>query len=152
LNAANQSELQLQSDSILYDGTMQPSGCLLFRKIGYSGLQDYLNCENDADQNVARIVLGSYAHNVINIIMNVLQQSEKTSTATGTSKETTLWMIGHAIYLPAVALGIATILECADKNLLLTTNTVEAEGYVIDNIHNSSVQLLQRPQGSLLQN
>jgi hypothetical protein len=46
----------------------------------------------------------------------------------------TLCFIGHAIYLPAAALGVSSLIGCeqTEMDVILTTNTREAEGYVLD--------------------
>jgi Histidine phosphatase superfamily (branch 1) len=126
---------------VLYDGTMQPDGSKLFRKLGYAPLKDYLDAADDEDRQVAQTVLGAYAHNVANVMMEAVQNTSQTF-----RNGTTLWMVGHAIYLPAAALGVASILECNDdgKDLILSTNTAEAEGYLID-VSKKSVSSLIRP-------
>jgi hypothetical protein len=45
-----------------------------------------------------------------------------------------LCFIGHAIYLPAAALGVSSLIGCeqTEMDVILTTNTREAEGYVLD--------------------
>jgi hypothetical protein len=53
---------------------------------------------------------------------------------------------GHAIYLPAAALAVASLADC-DKDaieILLSTSTQEAEGYLID-LETSKIQYLARP-------
>jgi broad specificity phosphatase PhoE len=130
-------------DPILYDGTMQPAGSKLFQKIGYAPLNDYLNAEDDEDRKAAREVLGAYAHNVTEVIA---KSTMKDSCSVSLSQNSTLLMVGHAIYLPAVALGIASLLDCDEdsKQLILSTNTLEAQGYLIDTL-SGSVRLLVRP-------
>jgi hypothetical protein len=126
---------------VLYDGAMQPEGSKLFRKLGYAPLQDYLDAEDDHDREVAQTVLGAYAHNVATAMMDAVIDTPETFL-----DGTTLWMVGHAIYLPGAALGVASLLECNEdgKDLILSTNTVEAEGYLID-VSGRSVSSLNRP-------
>lgn len=126
---------------VLYDGTMQPDGSKLFRKLGYAPLKEYLDAVDDDDRQVAQPVLGAYAHNVANVIMEAVQNTSQTF-----QDGTTLWIVGHAIYLPAAALGVASLLECNEdgKELILSTNTKEAEGYLID-VSGKSVSSLTRP-------
>jgi hypothetical protein len=56
----------------------------------------------------------------------------------------TLWMVGHAIYLPAAALGAASLAGCRDQEVILSSNTKEAEGYLID-LENCTVECISRP-------
>jgi hypothetical protein len=42
----------------------------------------------------------------------------------------TLWVVGHAIYLPAAA--AASVAGCRDQAVIFSSNTREAEGYLID--------------------
>jgi hypothetical protein len=146
MESAGEANIQVRNDALLYDGTMQPNGSLLFRKIGYAGLETYLNCEDDGDREVARTVLGSYAHSVAHVIRDMLEKDIAEDDHGANKNATTLWIIGHAIYLPAIALGVASILGCQEPgtNLILSTNTVEAEGYLVD-VAASTVSLLQRP-------
>ena len=44
----------------------------------------------------------------------------------------TLWVVGHAIYLPAAALRAASVAGCRDQEVILSSNANEAEGYLID--------------------
>ncbi len=134
--SAVKDNFQFLSPSILYDGTMQPEGSVLFRKIGYAPLRDYLNAPDDYDRNVARTCLGAYAHNVVGCMLNLLQEDSRQhhqNSLSSSPNGSTLWMVGHAIYLPAAALGVSTLVDCAEgQDLILSTNTVEAEGYLID--------------------
>jgi hypothetical protein len=59
--AASDASVELKSVKSLYDGAMQPDGSLLFRKLGYAPLSNYLNNPNENDQLVAKRVLGAYA-------------------------------------------------------------------------------------------
>jgi broad specificity phosphatase PhoE len=129
---------------VLYDGAMQPEGSKLFRKLGYAPLKDYLDVADEDDRGVAQTVLGAYAHNVASVMMDAVQEAPQIS-----QDGTTLWMVGHAIYLPAAALGVASLLECNEdgKNLILSTNTVEAEGYLID-VSGRSISSLTRPSST----
>lgn len=141
-------DVQLLSPSVLYHGTMQPESSILFRKIGYAPLRDYLAAPDDYDRNVARTCLGAYAHDVVSCMMDILdEESEKDDSSLLSGS--TLWMVGHAIYLPAVALGVASLIECGDQgeDIILSTNTLEAEGYLIDTT-NKNVSYLSRTTGS----
>ena len=145
--AAGEEEYQFSFPPVLYDGTMQPEGSKLFRKIGYAPLKDYLDAEGENDRQVARIVLGEYAHNVAQVMMESVRNTPKREIR---NDATTLWMVGHAIYLPSAALGVASLLHCDEsgKNVILSTNTVEAEGYLIDAL-GQSVSYLTRPSNSI---
>ena len=139
--ASHETVQDFYNPRVLYDGTMQPDGSKLFRKLGYAPLKDYLDAADDEDRQVAQSVLGAYAHHVANVMMEAVQNTTQTC-----QDGTTLWMVGHAIYLPAAALGVASLLECNEdgKDLILSTNTVEAEGYLID-VSGRSVSSLIRP-------
>ena len=137
----------LVTPEILYDGTMQPMGSELFKTIGYAPLEDYLNHPDKALRTDARKVLGAYSHAVVSTIFNEVSNKHDIDYhdgASDSSASSTLWMVGHAIYLPAVALGVASLLGCNDCEVILQCNTKEAEGYLID-VHSSSVTYISRP-------
>lgn len=143
LEEAGEKEAQIERIPVLYDGTMQPMGSQLFRKIGYAPLRNYLDNGDVQDREAAQTVLGAYAHNVtIAMAEAVAALSSRPTHDAGA----TLWIVGHAIYLPAVALGLSTLLNCdhASQELILSTDTKEAEGYLIDTSL-QSVCLLVRP-------
>jgi broad specificity phosphatase PhoE len=125
----------------LYDGTMHPKGSLIFQKIGYAPLTDYVECEDDEDREMSRKLLGLYAETVVDAMNTVLLEANPTE-----EHDFTMWMVGHAIYLPAAALGVATQLDCSESGLavILSSNTKEAEGYLID-VGNSEAVYLSRP-------
>jgi hypothetical protein len=131
----------------LYDGTMQPKGSQLFQKLGYAPLRDYLDSDDATDRQVARTLLGAYAHTAVDAILEAIEPSSSASTtATTTNGTDTLCFFGHAIYLPAAALGVASLAGC-DKDcieILLSTSTQEAEGYLID-LEASKIHYLARP-------
>ncbi|KAL7494489.1 hypothetical protein ACHAWT_005380 [Skeletonema menzelii] len=137
-------KLSLQDN--LYDGTMQPEGSRLFKKIGYAPVRSYLENENLDDAEAARIVLGNYARSSLDVMFGATSK-ERNSTATpdiGIDK--TLLFFAHAIYLPSAALCLAAALDCSDGiDFILDTNTNEAEGYCID-IDKENVSLLCRPK------
>lgn len=137
--------IELNPVSEAYDGTMQPEGSKLFAKIGYAPLSDYVeNKRDEKDRETAQRVLGSYAHNMVNFIHNHVQQQynfkgntnsdSAATTPTSTSTATTLLFVGHAIYLPAAALGVASLVGCDEvsQEMILTTVTQEGEGYLVD--------------------
>jgi hypothetical protein len=133
----------------LYDGTMQPKGSQLFQKLGYAPLRDYLDSDDATDRQVARKLLGAYAHTAVDAISEAIEPSSSASTGTaattGSARTNTLCIFGHAIYLPAAALGVAS-LAAFDKDsieILLSTSTQEAEGYLID-LETSNVNYLAR--------
>jgi hypothetical protein len=135
----------------LYDGTMQPKGSQLFQKLGYAPLRDYLDSDDATDRQVARKLLGAYAHTAVDAISEAMEASSSLSASTTagsapTTRKSTLCIFGHAIYLPAAALAVASLADC-DKNsieILLSTSTREAEGYLID-FETSKIQYLARP-------
>ena len=119
----------------LYDGTMQPEGGPLFQQLGYAPLRDYLDNPESKDRELARVLLGQYADTVIEAMSHIMEScSTKQSDPERTATDTTFWMVGHAIYLPAAALGVASILDCNPSGIetILSSNTKEAEGYLID--------------------
>jgi hypothetical protein len=114
----------------LYDGVMQPDGSKLFRKIGYAPLRKYVDNDDNDDRIVARDVLGTYAHTVANVLLDAV----KGSNTCAENANSTLCFVGHAIYLPSAALHVAILAGCdtASQDVILSTNTREAEGYLID--------------------
>ena len=136
-------KVQIQPVQGLYDGSVQPEGSQLFRKIGYAPLNDYVNSEHVADREASRKVLGSYAYFAMKSILDALVMDE--TVVEKNSKQKTLWLVGHAIYLPAAALGIAYIAKCdeASTNMILSTSTLEAEGFLID-LEQSTANYLSR--------
>lgn len=137
----------------LYDGTMQPEGSRLFQLIGYAALRDYLENPNEEDRNAALDVLGSYAKVALEGIFNsggrgTTDKGEVVGAAGNYSrKTTTLLFFAHAIYLPSAALGLAEFVGCSQSgiDLVLSTNTKEAEGYVVDLLE-KEISLLVRPE------
>jgi Histidine phosphatase superfamily (branch 1) len=127
----------------LYDGTMQPEGSVLFRKIGYATLQSYVDANDPADREVARRVLGEYSTLVAHEILQTLRLLPPEAEQSATSNGATMLLVGHAIYLPAAALGISRLCGCSNQELLLDTNTKEAHGYCID-LPQATVTLLER--------
>jgi hypothetical protein len=130
---------------VLYDGTMQPKGSELFKIIGYAPLKDYLDNENEQYRSTSQQLLGAYADACVEVIMNTVS-SEMTSSSQPSpilQKDSTLLMVGHAIYLPAAVLGLSSLLGCKDTDIVLQTNTREAEGYLVD-ITEQSVKYLSR--------
>lgn len=136
--------VKLQRLPIAYDGTMQPGGHALFKKIGYAPLVNYIdNKDSDSDRKTAQRLLSQYAQNIADVIYEVANQNKCTNSA---AKASTLLFVGHAIYLPAAALGIASIVRCdnVSQSLILSSVTREAEGYLVD-LDKSSVRYLARP-------
>lgn len=127
----------------LYDGTMQPKGGELFQKLGYAPLSDYVNSADTTDRQVSRTLLGSYAGNVMDAMMEVMREPSEFLV-----DGSTLWMVGHAIYLPAA--GVASVVDCVEAGIetIMCCNTKEAEGYLID-IRQSEVVCLERPSSQL---
>ena len=141
--------LNLQSN--MYDGTMQPEGSRLFRSIGYAPLRSYLENTNEDDANAARCVLGGYARLSLDIIWEMVLKHDLDNDKKALLRKhkegigTTLLIFSHAIYLPSVALGCAMAIGCREVDLLLHTNTKEAEGYIV-HVDTQSVSLLNRPK------
>jgi Histidine phosphatase superfamily (branch 1) len=150
--------IKLEPIPILYDGVMQPEGSRLFRQLGYAPLSAYLHHSDTNDRNAARTVLGEYASHVAQALSKELFDSSQVNDDPGNSSHrakvdkqhqqpgTTLCVVGHAIYLPAAALGVAALLDCCDpesEKVMLSTNTREAEGYLI-NLQRRNVTYLSR--------
>jgi hypothetical protein len=135
---------EFETDDILYDGTMQPKGSKLFQKIGYAPLSEYLAASDQDDRRSAQSVLGAYAADVSQLLFRATLKSSHLRVPDSGERGSTLWLIGHAIYLPAVVLNVASLLNCdSGQELILSTNTREAEGYLLD-IARRKVELLIR--------
>jgi len=134
----------------LYDMSAQPGSGRLFEKHGYAPLQTYVNDgTNKQDCVDARIGFGTYSHTCIHALLNALLADTSAPPSLNSDTTTTLWVVGHAMYLPSIVLGLATLLDCDEesKDLVLATNTKEAEGYLLD-VEHKNVRLLQRPSTS----
>lgn len=138
-------KLSLQDD--LYDGTMQPEGSRLFKKIGYAPVRSYLDNENQDDAEAARIVLGNYARSSLDTMFNAATKERNHNATPGVDVCRTLLFFAHAVYLPSAALCLAAALDCNNgMDLIFDTNTKEAEGYCIDiDVDKENVSLLRRP-------
>ena len=147
----------------LYDATMQPSGNYLFQKHGYNPLRAYLEDDNENDRHDVMRVLGGYAQIFLEDAMDgaigVGVDMDLPSTSThymsdeglssynyndnGTDMQTLLF-VGHAVYLPSAVLGLNSVIRGFSKDcldLVLDTNTKEAEGYLV-NLRNREIELL----------
>ena len=131
----------------LYDGTMQPAGSALFKKIGYAPLRRYYENQDENDRITAHRVLAPYALTALGAITDVASSSLDRDHQP--HKESTLLLFAHAVYLPAAALGLAAAAGCKDGDLdiVLDTNTKEAEGYLVD-LEGAKTSLLCRPESS----
>lgn len=131
-----------------YDGTMQPDGSALFKKIGYAPLRSYLTTPNEKDRATAQRILGEYAHSIADYIYMVAQlPTSRDFCESQNIHASTLLFVGHSIYLPAVALAVASLTGCDDKastDLILDKNTGEAEGFLVD-VAEGNVQYLSNP-------
>ena len=127
----------------LYDGAMQPEGSALFRKLGYAPLDDYVNSADKDDRESSRKVLGSYAYSAMRSILETLLAAERESAEGENTGGKILWVVGHAIYLPSVALQVALLANCDESStdLILSTSTREAEGFLVD-LEEASVKSL----------
>jgi hypothetical protein len=144
LATAQARDCTLKPVKSIYDGTMQPKGSALFQKIGYAPLRDYLDSKDAEDRDLSRNLLGMYADTVVKVMSETV--AESSSGTIPREAGTTLWMVGHAIYLPAAALGVASIVGSSDSGIetILSSNTREAEGYLID-LEDADVTYLARP-------
>lgn len=131
----------LSSDQRIYDGTIQPNGSELFQKLAYATLRDYLDCTDITDRQDARVVLGAYAHTIVKALIHAIDLPSPP-----VEEDSTLMIVGHAIYLPAAALGVASLIGCDEQSteLLLSTSTQEAEEYLMD-LNAAKVSHLKRP-------
>lgn len=141
----------LKPISALYDGVMQPNGSAIFKKIGYAPLSAYVDNKEDIDREQMRLLLSDYAFQVITAIHHtVLPDSAESSLQIGLQGSaaigTILWIVGHAIYLPSAALGVAYLIGSDDsaKEIIMNTITGEAEGYLIHTT-DTTVHYLKRP-------
>mmetsp|Transcript_15587 Transcript_15587/g.22377 ORF Transcript_15587/g.22377 Transcript_15587/m.22377 type:complete len:328 (+) Transcript_15587:116-1099(+) len=158
-------KLEIVTMPVLYDGTMQPEGSRLFRKIGYAPLRSYLQDDDPIDAGTAQEVLGTYANNAMVEIARVIEKDDSRYSTDNAAeavivedndrkKDKTLLFVGHAVYLPSVALGVGyDVLKEKEEDvhrledildLVLSTNTKEAEGYILD-VVKGEISLLQRP-------
>lgn len=146
LKAADAEKVSVRGEPVLYDGTMQPGGGALFKKIGYGSLREYVNNSNEDDRNLARLLLGRYAHEVIGAMLKVTEESPRVPNGSVKTNDATLLMVGHAVYLPSVALGVARLANCTieEQDCILDDTTKEAEGYLVD-LSSSSVSIITRP-------
>jgi broad specificity phosphatase PhoE len=146
--AGSLSAVDLSLVSGLYDGTMQPEGSALFRRLGYAPVRTYVEADDPADRNAARRVLGEYSTFVaceIHRHMNEPMLPSAAGDIPDSPDGTTVLVVGHAIYLPAAALGVAVLCGCSKdgQDALLDTNTKEAQGYCVD-LFDAKVTLLNR--------
>ena len=127
-------------DQNLYDGTMQPEGSKLFKKIGYAPLRSYYEDPDEADRNTAHEILGAYSETALNAIQIVAATNGDIG-----EHNCTLILFAHAVYLPAAAFGFASVCGCSNNDLdgILDCNTKEGEGFLVDTSGKSS--LLFRP-------
>ena len=132
LDAAGFAEKQIEFvyNQDLYDGTMQPEGSRLFKKIGYAPLRNYYEDPDEDDRRVAHEVLGSYGISSLSAIKEVAHHDGKVSE--NSDDKSTLLFFAHAVYLPAASLCLASASGCLGEDLCLGTNTNEAEGYLVD--------------------
>jgi broad specificity phosphatase PhoE len=127
---------------VLYDGTMQPEGPRLFKQIGYAPLEAYLENDNDEMRMISQRLLGKYALSCVEAMKDAISDPAQ---SIPDQSRSTLMIVGHAVYLPAAALGVASLIECCPsaERVILNTNTREAEGYLID-IEGRTVRYLSR--------
>lgn len=109
-------------------------------------MEDYVDSTDAKDRRVSRNLLGLYANAVVDAMINTMQRSSNSSSTDIAEDGSTLWVVGHAIYLPAAALGVAYLVECDEDGIatILSCNTKEAEGYLID-LQQSTASYLSRP-------
>lgn len=136
----------ISPNDVLYDGTMQPKGSELFKQIGYAPLSSYLENDDDEIRQASQQILGAYANSCVETIMDTVAAS------TGKPPripDASLLIVGHAVYLPAAALAVSSLVDCpTTQDVILHTNTIEAEGYLVD-IETKEVTPLTRSTSSL---
>ncbi|KAL7536792.1 hypothetical protein ACHAWF_005562 [Thalassiosira exigua] len=140
----------------IFDGTKLPEGDRLWDMMSYSPLRRYLENPDEGDAEAARIVYGAYARDGLDLLWDVISDASK-GDASSVEKGRTLLFFSHAVYLCSVGLAFAAAIGCGSGDeegatgdeggvdLLLDTNTREAEGYCI-NVESQTVSLLLRPQ------
>ena len=125
----DEKQIEFVYNQDLYDGTMQPEGSRLFKKIGYAPLRNYYEDPDEDDRRVAHEVLGSYGEASLNAIEEIAYDS---GVSNNSDDKSTLLFFAHAVYLPAASLCLASASGCLGGDLCLDTNTEEAEGYLVD--------------------
>ena len=125
--------IELNYNQALYDGTIQPEGSRLFKKIGYAPLRKYYNDTDEEDRIVANEILGSYAISSLKAIEEAASTGAVIRNRSSAPDSRTLLFFAHAVYLPAATLGLASAIGCTedDLDIILDTNTKEAEGYLV---------------------
>jgi len=123
-------QIEFMRKEVLYDGTMQPEGSRLFKKIGYAPLRDYYEDPDLDDRMVSHKILGSYGISSLEAIKEVAEDITGQSHSGGK----TLLFFAHAVYLPAASFCLASAIGCMgeDLDIVLDTNTKEVEGYLVD--------------------
>lgn len=132
----------------LYDGSMQPEGSKLFQKIGYAPLRDYVDSQDANDRDISRQVFGAYSATAMEAIADTILVDPGKE---GDTSQSTLWLVGHAVYLSSAALGVASLLDCNSQGIetILSANTKEAEGFLVD-VENAQAVYLSRPSSELI--
>ena len=129
-----QQPTELNYNQVLYDGAIQPEGSRMFKKIGYAPLRKYYNDTDEEDRIVANEILGSYAMSSLKAIERVASTGAAMRNRPSTPGGTALLFFAHAVYLPAASFGLASAIGCTgdDLDIILDTNTKEAEGYLVN--------------------
>lgn len=93
-------------------------------------------------------LLGTYARETTAAIVDHLQECIPAEQGVD---DRTLWIVGHAIYLPSAVLGLAHAAGFQPDliEVTLSTSTKEAEAYVVD-FNNQSIQYMERPSRKIL--
>jgi hypothetical protein len=103
----------------------------------------YIENENDECRIPSQEILGTYAIACVEAMIDTVSDPAQSNPDT----VCTLMMVGHAVYLPAAALALASLVGCpsGSEKVILETNTKEAEGYLIG-IEGGNVQYLSRDE------
>ena len=114
----------------LYDGTIQPGGSAAFAELGYAPLRDYHAAGH-------RETFEAYAASAAEAIEAAVRES----------RDDTLLVCAHAVYIPSAALFVAEALGAsrAGVDAILDCNTQEAEGYLITHAGDVSLLTRERP-------
>ena len=114
--------------SQLYDDLLQPSSSAMFSRCGYAPLIDYF-----ADSAESRNLLHTHARTTLDRIAEELEARLPAVAGDASPDRSTLCIFGHAMYLPATALRLATLRghETESTELILNTNTQEASGFIV---------------------
>lgn len=103
-------EIELVETQALYDGMLQPNSYGAFQRLGYASLFDYLSDGPETKEMLdehAEQVVGALGATVT--VRAALAAHDSGGGAASGPQRTTLCVFGHAVYLNAAALRLATL-------------------------------------------